>query len=320
MKKKPRSAPKKIGALLPTMEPSYLELYRSGELAERVGEGLSILRKCTLCPRCCGVNRTLEAGACRTGRLAQVSSFNAHHGEEPPLSGSRGSGTVFFTNCNMRCLYCQNYPISQMGHGHTATADGLARMMLDLARRGCHNLNLVTPSHLVPQILEALLLAIPQGFRLPIVYNTSGYDALETLALLDGVVDIYLPDMRYADEDVALQLSGVGDYVARNREAVQEMARQAGELQLDEEGIAKRGLIIRHLLLPDGLAGTRETFRFIAEELSPTTTLSVMAQYFPAHRANDHPALCRSITNEEYAFASRCLEEFGLENGWQQGL
>ncbi len=220
----------------------------------------------------------------------------------------------------MRCLYCQNYPISQIGHGRTVTAAGLAKIMLDLMHRGCHNLNLVTPSHVVPQILEALLLAIPQGFHLPIVYNTSGYDALETLALLDGIVDIYLPDMRYSDERMAVQLSGVGDYVVRNREAVREMARQVGELEMDDEGNAKRGLIIRHLVLPGGLAGTRETFRFIAEEVSPTTSLSVMAQYFPAYKASEHPLLRRPITIEEYAFASRCLEEYGLENGWQQGL
>jgi len=302
------------------MRPSYLALYQNGELEKRVGEGLSALRCCVLCPRRCGVDRTLEVGACRSGRLAQISSFNVHQGEEPPISGSRGSGTIFFTYCNLRCIYCQNYPISQIGHGRTVTAEGLAKIMLDLAHRGCHNLNLVTPSHLVPQILEALLLAIPQGFRLPIVYNTSGYDALETLALLDGIVDIYLPDMRYADEHVAFQLSGVGDYVARNREAVREMARQVGELQLDEDGIAKRGLIIRHLVLPDGLAGTQETFRFIAEEISPTTSLSVMAQYFPAYLASEHPLLGRSITIEEYASASDWLEEHGLENGWQQGL
>ena len=309
-----------VMAPLLAMEPSYLKLYQSGELEERVGEGLRALRKCTLCPRRCGVDRTLEIGACRTGYLAQVSSFNAHHGEEPPLSGSRGSGTIFFTNCNLRCIYCQNYPISQIGHGRTVTAEGLAKIMLDLAHRGCHNVNLVTPSHVVPQILEALLLAIPQGFHLPIVYNTSGYDALETLALLDGIVDIYLPDMRYSDERMAVQLSGVGDYVVRNREAVREMARQVGELEMDDEGNAKRGLIIRHLVLPGGLAGTRETFRFIAEEVSPTTSLSVMAQYFPAYKASEHPLLRRPITIEEYAFASRCLEEYGLENGWQQGL
>lgn len=300
--------------------PSYVKLYLAGTLEKRVGEALEALKACRLCPRYCGINRYQKAGFCRTGRYAMVSSFNAHFGEEPPISGYRGSGTIFFTNCNLRCIYCQNYPISQLGHGEEVSPEELAGMMLTLQGWGCHNINLVTPSHVVAQILESLLIAVEKGLKIPIVYNSSGYDSLEALRLLEGVVDIYMPDLRYSDEDAGRKFSGVSDYVEVSRTVVREMHRQVGDLKLDKEGIAQKGLLIRHLVLPNGWAGTRATMEFISREISKETYISLMSQYFPAYKALENPELNRRITKSEYEEAKKALLQAGLKNGWFQEI
>jgi len=284
-----------------TREASYLRLPRRGELPRRVEQARAMLADCRLCPRECGVDRLAgKVGTCRTGRQAIVASFHAHFGEEAPLVGSHGSGTIFFSWCNLRCLFCQNYEISQLGEGEAVTPDTLAMMMLVLQKRGCHNINLVSPSHVVPQIMEALELAAEHGLTIPLVYNSGGYDALATLALLDGIVDIYMPDMKYADAAIAQELSGIKDYPAHNRAAVKEMHRQVGDLALDENGVATRGLLVRHLVLPEGLAGTADVVRFLATEISPQTYLNVMDQYRPCHKAHTRPPLDRPLTRQEY--------------------
>ncbi len=290
------------------------------ELHQRIDEAYKLLESCRVCPRECGVNRLRndKLGFCRSGLNPVVSSVSPHHGEEPPLSGSKGSGTIFFTNCNLRCLYCQNYPISQMGNGAERSPGELACQMLWLQEQGCHNLNLVTPTHFVPQILKALGIARERGFSLPIVYNTSGYESVESLRLLDGIVDIYLPDMRYSDEAAARKYSVAPDYPEINRAAIREMFRQVGNLVLDENGIAKRGIIIRHLVLPHGLSGTEEVMKFLAEEISKEVYISLMSQYFPAYKANEHPELSRRVTAAEYEDARKIMEKYGLENGWMQ--
>jgi len=293
---------------------AYQELYRSGELEQRVKRARAILKSCELCPRRCRVDRLQgETGMCRTGAEAVVSSYGPHFGEEAPLVGLHGSGTIFFTHCNLRCMFCQNYTISQLGDGRVVSKGELARMMLSLQERGCHNINLVTPTHVVPQILEALNIAAGLGLLIPLVYNCGGYESLETLRLLDGIVDIYMPDMKYSDERGARRFSGVKDYPAVNRAAVKEMHGQVGDLELDERGVAKRGLLVRHLVLPHGIAGTEGVVRFLAEEVSPNTYLNVMAQYYPSHRAFKIPALSRPLTRQELAEAIGLAREHGLE-------
>ena len=301
-------------------EPGYLALNRSGELARRVEAVYDLLAPCRLCPRECGADRLSgEEGFCRSGAQPKVASWTLHPWEEPPISGARGSGTIFFSGCTGRCLFCQNYPISQLGVGNVVTVERLAEMMVELQRRGAHNVNLVTPTHFVPQILAALPLAVEMGLRLPLVYNSSGYESVEVLRLLDGVVDVWLPDAKYATDDVARRLSGFSRYVEHNRAALREMYRQVGdELLLDGEGIAQRGLIIRHLVLPGGLAGTREVLHWIASELSPRVHVSLMGQYFPAYRAVGHPLLGRKLTTEEYEDALAAFDEADLERGWRQ--
>jgi putative pyruvate formate lyase activating enzyme len=273
--------------------PAYLALHACGELAARAARARARLARCALCPRRCRVDRLAgELGVCRTGALARVASAGPHFGEEAPLVGRGGSGTIFFAGCNLACAFCQNHDISQPAHDHpewTVTAEQLAGVMLELQYLGCENINLVSPSHVVPQVLEALVIAAARGLRLPLVYNTGGYDSLATLRLLDGVVDIYMPDMKYADEEVGLHLSGVPDYVARNRAAVREMHRQVGDLEIDDRGVARRGLLVRHLVLPNGLAGTPEVARFITTQISVDTYINVMDQYRPAHRAAVNP-------------------------------
>ena len=303
-------------------EPGYVRLRRSGELGKRVRRAHEVLRHCELCPRACGVNRMEgERGYCRAGADPVVASWNVHPWEEPPISGTRGSGTIFFTHCTGRCLFCQNYPISQLGVGQQVTAARLSEMMLELQARGCHNINLVTPTHFVPQILAALESACDAGLRLPLVYNSSGYEAVDTLRLLEGVVDIYLPDAKYADDAVARRLSGFDGYVLANRVALQEMYRQVGaELVLDGHGVAMRGMIIRHMILPQGLAGTYEVLQWIAQRLSPRVHVSLMAQYFPAHKAVGDPLLGRKITADEYFQALSAFDALGLEWGWRQEL
>jgi len=301
-------------------QPSYLALAASGELAERARVARQRLRHCDLCPRACGVNRIEgELGYCGAGALPRVASWNSHHGEEPPISGHGGSGTIFFSHCTGRCLFCQNYPISQLGNGQTVTDDRLAAMMIELQRMGCHNINLVTPTHFVPQIIHAAQRAAESGLRIPLVYNTSGYDRVETLALLDGIIDIYLPDAKYADDHVAEEISGYAGYVAANRAALQEMRRQVGSaLVADGRGLAQRGMVIRHLVLPDDLSQTRAVLSWIARELGAETYVSLMAQFFPAYRANERPPLDRRLSRAEYRDALAALSELGLENGWRQ--
>jgi len=299
--------------------PSYLNLLEAGELRRRVEAAREMLRECHVCPRRCGTNRLEgKVGFCLTPDVASVASYNDHHGEEPCISGTRGSGVIFFTSCNLRCVFCQNYPISHLQVGQPATHERLAEMMLELQARGVHNINFVTPSHVVPQLLEALLLAAERGLHIPLVYNTSGYDSLESLRLLDGTVDIYLPDAKYGSNESALKYSNVSGYVEANRAAIKEMWRQVGPVELDDAGRARRGMILRHLVLPNGIAGTRDVLGFVAREISPDVTISLMNQYFPANRAHSLPELSRKLTTEEYEAAVNYLLEFGLEKGYVQ--
>ncbi len=276
-------------------------------------QALAILDDCRLCPRCCKVNRAKgELGKCKTGRKAVVSSFGPHFGEEAPLVGGGGSGTIFFTYCNLRCCFCQNYSISQLGEGHEVSAKEVAGMMLSLERGGCHNINFVSPTHVVPQILEALEIAVEAGLSVPLVYNSGGYDSVETLKLLDGIFDIYMPDMKYSDQQNARRLSGVEHYPEVNRAALKEMYRQVGDLQLDAAGVAIKGLLVRHLVLPNGLAGTAEACRFLSQEISTNTYLNLMAQYRPCFKASDVPELARPIAREEFTEAVKIARSFGL--------
>ncbi len=297
----------------------YIDLYNSGELLDRVRKAYNRLFRCDLCPHDCGVNRLRgETGICLAGAKPKIASANVHRGEEPPISGTRGSGTIFFSHCTLHCLFCQNFPISQLGNGEEINTGGLATRMLKLQRQGVHNINLVTPGHFMPQILAALYLAVPQGFKLPLVWNCGGYERADALSLLDGVVEIYLPDMKYSEEEPAVEWSSAPGYRDINRSAVLEMFRQAGHLKLDQEGIAKRGLIIRHLVLPDGKAGTGDTLGWIAGNLGNETHIALMKQFFPAHRATGVSGINRKITDGEYAEAVEALEAAGLENGWIQ--
>ena len=280
-----------------------------------------MLAECRLCSRHCGVNRLIgESGMCRTTSQAMVSSYGPHFGEEAPLVGRHGSGTIFFTFCNLRCIFCQNYTISQLGEGSVVGSKELAKMMLSLQAKGCHNINLVSPTHVVSCILEALELAASGGLYLPLVYNTGGYDSVETLELLDGVVDIYMPDMKYSDEKTAEQLSGIKGYPQVNQAAVKEMHRQVGDLQLDELGIAQRGLLVRHLVLPNRLAGTEEVVRFLAQEISTNTYLNIMAQYHPCYQAFDIPTLARPVNRQEFSEAIDLAHQQGLHRLDKQKL
>ncbi len=294
--------------------PAYLDLLESGELAQRVKLAYEHLHNCDLCAWECGVDRTVKTGACKTGVDPLVSSAFPHMGEEDPLRGWRGSGTIFFANCNMRCKYCQNYDISQLGQGSPASVETLAAMMLELQAMGCHNINFVSPSHVVAPILAATLIAAKAGLRIPLVYNTGGYDSMAALELLDGVIDIYMPDMKYADPEVAKRYSGIPDYPARNQAAVREMHRQVGDLVMDERGIALRGLLVRHLVLPNGLAGTAEIMRFLAEEVSRDTYVNIMAQYRPMWKVAEEniKPLNRRPTRAELIEAYQVAAEAGL--------
>ncbi|MEW6266560.1 MAG: radical SAM protein [Thermodesulfobacteriota bacterium] len=295
------------------MPPAYIRLHEQGLLVERIRSAGAILDECRLCPRQCGVNRNQgRTGVCRTGRLASVSSYGPHFGEEDPLVGRSGSGTIFFTHCNLLCLFCQNYDISHLGEGQAVGPEVLASLMVDLAARGCHNVNFVTPSHVVPQILEALPLAIEAGLKAPLVYNSGGYDSVETLKLLEGVFDIYMPDFKFWDPAPGLRYCGVPDYPDRARAAILEMHRQVGDLDVDEGGVARRGLLVRHLVMPDRMAGTEEICRFLAEKVSPATYLNVMGQYRPCGRASEFPELSRALTSSELAQAKKAARRIGL--------
>jgi putative pyruvate formate lyase activating enzyme len=301
-----------MGAVVQAL-PSYIRLHETGELAGRIKAVRAILRDCTLCPRHCHVNRLEgERGVCRVGRLPMVSSFSPHFGEERPLVGRRGSGTIFLTWCNLRCVFCQNYDISHLGTGEEVAVEELGEMMLSLWRQGCHNINFVTPSHQVAQILAALPYAVEKGLDVPLVYNCGGYEEVVTLRLLEGIFDIYMPDFKYGESEIAQRYSGAPRYVETAKAALREMHRQVGTLMLDERGIAVRGVLIRHLVLPDGLAGTRQVMRFIASELSPDTYVNIMDQYHPCFKAVDHHPLNRRITTEEFNEAMAIAREEGL--------
>ena len=296
-------------------EPFYLALYREGELHKRVKEALVELENCHVCPRNCGVNRFEgETAVCKSGRYAVVASYNPHLGEEDPLRGWRGSGTIFFSWCNLRCVFCQNFDISQEGTGVELDGTQIAEIMLRLQDMGCHNINFVTPEHVVPQILEALLLAIERGLRLPLVYNTSAYDSLRSLHLLDGIVDIYMPDFKIWDERHALRYLKAKDYPQIARAALKEMHRQVGVLKMDENGLAKRGVLVRHLVMPGGIAGTAAIMKFLAEELSPDTYVNIMDQYYPAGRVNaqSFKEINRRLQTNEYESAVQTARDAGL--------
>jgi len=294
-------------------EAGYLAFHGDGTLEDRARQAWNRLQDCRLCPQDCGVNRLEgERGVCQTGDTAIIASYAPHFGEESPLVGLGGSGTIFFSRCNLKCGFCQNYELSQLGEGREVATKKLARFMLSLQDQGCHNINLVSPSHVVPQILLALSVAVDDGLRLPIVYNTGGYDCLETLALLDGVIDIYMPDMKYDDEAVARRYSMGRNYPTVNRAAVREMHRQVGDLVVDERGIAQRGLLIRHLVLPEDLAGTEGIVNFLAQEISEDTYINIMDQYRPCYRADSLPPLDRRITSQEYQEAVHLALKAGL--------
>ncbi len=314
MKKEPQS-----------FEPGYIALYRSGELERRAKALEARLARCDICPRECGINRLEgERQFCHSAYLPAVSAVCAHHGEEPVISGSRGSGTIFFGNCNMRCLYCQNFQISQNWTKQKAgemDLTTLAKSMLYLQDElGCHNINFVSPSHLVPQLVRAVLEAVPMGLRLPLVYNSGGYDSVKSLKELDGIIAIYLPDLRYASDKWSRKFSQAPDYVSHARAAILEMHRQVGNVVLDEAGLAERGLIVRHLILPNRLAGSDESLTWLVREVSPEITVSVMSQYFPSHRASRIPLLSRPLLSSEYEEVVEIVDRLGIENGWLQGM
>ena len=294
-------------------QPSYIKLYETGELHKRIELLNKILEDCCLCPRNCRVNRFKgEKGVCRVGALPMVSSFHAHFGEERPLVGYYGSGTIFLTYCNLKCLFCQNYDISHLGEGREISREELGSMMISLMRQGCHNINFVTPTHQAAQIVSALPYAIEKGLEIPLVYNCGGYESVETIKLLDGIIDIYMPDFKYGNNESAKKLSAAPDYVEVAKGAVKEMHRQVGDLKIDKRGIAQRGLLIRHLVLPSSLAGTREVMRFVAKEISRNTYVNIMGQYRPCYKAFEHPPMNRRITSEEFEEAVRIAREEGL--------
>jgi putative pyruvate formate lyase activating enzyme len=296
------------------MEPAYLQAYESGMLAKRIASSQSWLAKCTLCPRLCETNRQAgEKGYCRTGRQAVMASYGPHFGEEAPLVGHGGSGTIFFSHCNLFCIFCQNFEISHGGQGAPVTAEELAEVMVTLQKQGCHNINFVTPSHVLAQILEALPRAIELGLRIPLVYNCGGYERVTALKLLAGIVDIYMPDFKFWDEEPAHSFCDAPDYAQRARDALREMHRQVGDLEWDEQGVAYRGLLVRHLVMPGGLAGSRSVLNFIAKEISPNTYVNLMDQYRPCGQAVGRKDIGRRITSDEYEDALRIAREVGLK-------
>ncbi|NOZ87834.1 MAG: radical SAM protein [Deltaproteobacteria bacterium] len=285
----------------------------------RIEKARRMLMSCRVCPRACSVDRTGgKLGYCRTGSAARVASANLHFGEEPPISGFLGSGTIFFSWCNLTCVHCQNFPISQLGHGKEMTREELAGNMIDLQERGAHNINLVTPSHCTPQVMDALDMALKKGLKIPVVWNSSGYESVNTLKLLEGMVDIYMPDLKYSDDRNAKMLSDADDYWRVATMALKEMKRQVGDLQLDSAGLAKRGLLVRHLVLPGDLSGTQKVLKWISEELGTGTAVSLMSQYFPANKAHDVPGMDRKLDPGEYLTAVHWLKEYHLEQGWIQ--
>jgi len=293
--------------------PAYLQL-APGILSHKVREAEEILKECTLCPRECRVDRTAgQKGFCKTGDMPFISSYGPHFGEEKPLVGKFGSGTIFMGNCNLGCIFCQNYSISHLGEGVRMTCEKLADIMLSLQKEGCHNINLVTPTHQMPMLLRALLLASEKGLKVPIVYNCGGYESLRAIQFLEGIVDIYMPDFKYSDPVVAKKYSGAENYPDAAKAAIKEMHRQVGDLLIDKRGIAQRGLLVRHLVLPGRIAGTSEVIKFIADEISKNTYINIMDQYHPCHKAFDHPPLNKRLTSQEYAEAVQAAEDAGLK-------
>ena len=296
--------------------PAYVRLYETGELENRAATSYEMLRKCKLCARECGVNRLQgERGFCRSDARVMISSAGPHFGEEPPLVGRYGSGTIFLTNCNLECVFCQNYDISQLGRGREVDPDKLAGAMLALQKMGCHNINFVTPTHYIPQILAGLLIAVKNGLRIPLVHNCGGYESIDALKLLDGVFDIYMPDIKYGDNDMGRKYSKAPDYFDVAAAAVSEMHRQVGDLAMNSDGIAERGLLIRHLVLPDNLAGTRKVVEYISK-LSKNSYVNIMDQYRPEHRASEYPELSRRTSSGEFMDAISLAEEAGLSRGF----
>jgi len=300
-----------------TYMPRYIELEEKGDLTKKIRSLNEILSECSLCPRRCGVNRIQEElGYCGAGSELTVSSVFPHFGEEAPLVGYRGSGTIFLTHCNLRCVFCQNYDISHLGRGERTSPSQMASYMMRLQELGCHNINFVTPTHYVPQIVASLPEAIELGLKLPLVYNCSGYESLELIKLLDGIIDIYMPDAKYADEEPAKRFSNAPDYPHVLKEVLKEMYRQVGDLHMDENGIAERGLLIRHLVMPGNLGGTEDLMKFIAEEISRDSYVNIMQQYRPEHKSFDYPELSRRITYDEYLDAVKMARRFGLHRGF----
>ncbi|MGD2127111.1 MAG: radical SAM protein [Desulfobacteraceae bacterium] len=294
-------------------EPSYLQLYREGKLAERVETALTLLESCRLCPRECGVNRLEdERGFCETGRQAKVASYNAHFGEEAPLVGRHGSGTIFLSSCNLLCSFCQNYEISHLREGVEVEPEQVAYMMIQLAERGCHNINFVTPTHVVPQLLEALVHAIENGLRIPLVYNSGGYDRKETLELLESIFDIYMPDFKFWDTQWSQRYCQAPDYGDVAIEALQEMHRQVGDLVVDEHGVAVKGLLVRHLVMPNQIAGTEKIVEFLARKISPNTYVNVMDQYRPCGEVHRDEFINRRLTSQEFREATDAARKAGL--------
>lgn len=299
------------------MLPLYLEKLNPNELQQRADVLKKMLEECRLCPNECAVNRIEgETGNCNSTDEVIISSYGPHFGEEPELVGLYGSGTIFFTNCNLSCLYCQNYDISQLGIGKKISVEELSDIMISLQRRGCHNINLVTPTHFVPQIVQALIIAIEKGLEIPLVHNCGGYESVETLKLLENIIDIYMPDIKYSDNEVASRLSGIKNYWNVVKAAVKEMHGQVGDLHIDRKGIAKRGLLIRHLVLPDNLAGSEKVLDFVADEISKNTYINVMDQYHPAYKANEYSELNRRIKSDEYQKVLQYAMLKGLNRGF----
>ena len=294
-------------------QPGYIKLYKSGELKKRVEKTVNLLKQCQICPRRCKVNRLEnEKGICKVGRLPMVSSYNPHFGEESPLVGTQGSGTIFLTSCNLGCIFCQNYDISHLGEGYEISIERFAKMMIELQNIGCHNINFVTPTHVVPQILEALPIAVEMGLKIPLVYNTGGYDIIETLMIIEGIFDIYMPDFKFTDSDIANRFCKARDYPEVAMKAIKEMHRQVGDLVINNHGIAERGLIVRHLIMPNELPGTRKVMHFLANEISNNTYVNIMDQYRPCGLAHKYPEINRRITTEEFSNAINVAREEGL--------
>lgn len=294
-------------------EPSYLRLYREGKIQDRIDRAVELVRDCSLCPRECHVNRLSgELGFCRTGGKAKVASLHAHFGEESPLVGTGGSGTIFFRSCNLLCYFCQNYDISHDAGGGEVKPEDLADMMLNLQRRGCHNINFVTPSHVVPQILQGLFIAIERGLKVPLVYNTGGYDKVETLKILEDVFDIYMPDFKFWEARWSEKFCKAHDYRDIAKAAIKEMHRQVGDLIIDESGVAEKGLLVRHLVMPNDVSNTKEVMTFLADRISEDTYVNVMDQYHPCGKAMLDPAINRRLTRREYVEAIRRTKGAGL--------